>query len=117
MSQVTVVHPAWQSGVEVGVAGLALCLGLVAYLSLVAINPPRRRLLSFAAWSLAWLAAAAPVALFDRQAGWLFMAALAGVATWGAIELRNWSRHWTYVEWPARRRREEAFRRYKPKAF
>jgi hypothetical protein len=111
------MEPAWHSGVEIGVGVMASCLALVGDYWLLATNPPRRGLLSLSVWLGGGIIATTPLAVFDRNGGWLIAGILVGLVAWAAIELRRRVNHWIYVEWPEDQRRENDFRAFKAKSF
>jgi hypothetical protein len=112
------VGPSWQSGVELGVGVLCLCSTLVVSQVLLALNPPRRRLWDWATWCVGCLLAIAPFVLIERASlAGLLIGPILGTIAWGCIELRAWGNNLIYVRWPAKVRREENFRAYRPKAF
>src|SRR5689334_12540500 len=108
---------AWPSIVEIAVPIIAFGATLTVDLWLLAIAPPRRRLLSLLVIWTGCLVAVVPVALIEGQPAWLLAALFGGIVAWGRGELRMALNHWIYVTWPERRRQENAFRGYKPKAF
>ena len=105
--------------VEMGVVVMAFGFAPVTSQVLIALNPKRRLLIHWAAWTGGSVVAVLPLVAFGSMS-FLVGFAIAlffGSGIWGAIELRMRWRRWLYFERPARLAEEEKRRAYHPTSF
>jgi uncharacterized membrane protein len=113
------MNPSAQSGIEIGVGVMAICVALVGSQVLLALKPARRRLLHWIVWTSGVVVAVLPLIAFHvlPLAGGLVAALFLSSTLWSLIELRwRWT-DWIYVERAARMAEEEKLRAYHPKSF